>query len=581
MIRFDGYEADLESREVRQQGVKVKLADKSFEVLAMLLEHPGALVRREELRARLWPEGVFVDFENNLNAAVAKLRDALGDSSGKPKFIETLPRRGYRFIGCVSEPAASSAEAGARKRRLAVLPFENLSGDPAQEYFSDGMTEEMITELAALAPERLGVIARTSAMHYKGSRKDVAEIGRELDLDYVVEGSVRRSQGRVRISAQLVQVSDQTHLWASNYDAELSDVLQLQSQVAQAIARHIEIVVSPGESRTARPVLAVSPEAHDAYIRGLYEFNKCTPSSLIKAVEYLERAIEIDPRYVSPYQKLAVTHALSTLWGHAPGGESLPKAADAATRVLQIDQAIPEAHFALGMVHWFAKWDLAGTQRDFERAVELNPNEPYSHWALAMLLGSMMEDHRRAAAEARLARELDPLSIIIRSQSGWLLYWARQFGDAMAHARATLEMDGNNVQASYVLGYAATVSGRFQEAIAAFRGPADRYGDPFSLGGLAMAYGFAGESENAHAAIRRMEAVAEAQHVPAMCFAWAHLGFGNHERTIDWLEKSYAEHDVQVLFSRVTAVFDCLRNHPRYRALICKLPLPPLPLKAP
>lgn len=226
-VRFGAHELDLQSGELRKHGVKIKLRDKSFEVLTLLLERPGEVVKREELRARLWPADVFVDFDNNLNTAVTRLREALGDSAEKPKFIETLPRRGYRFIAHLSQPARGAEQAPTRKARLAVLPFENLSGDPAQEYFSDGMTEEMITQLAALAPERLGVIARTSAMHYKGTRKDIARIGRELDLDYVVEGSVRRAGDRVRISAQLIQVRDQTHLWASSYDSELRNILQL------------------------------------------------------------------------------------------------------------------------------------------------------------------------------------------------------------------------------------------------------------------------------------------------------------------------------------------------------------------
>ncbi|MGA2325497.1 MAG: winged helix-turn-helix domain-containing protein [Bryobacteraceae bacterium] len=574
-IRFGAYELDLRSGELHKHGVKIKLRDKSFEVLTLLLERPGEVVRREELRARLWPADVFVDFDNNLNTAVTRLREALGDSADKPRFIETLPRRGYRFIAHVSQPARDADRASARKARLAVLPFENLSGDPAQEYFSDGMTEEMITQLAALAPERLGVIARTSAMHYKGARKDIAGIGCELDLDYAVEGSVRRAGDRVRISAQLIQVRDQTHLWAKSYDSELRNILQLQGEVAEAIVRQIDVTVSPAGQRSLRRARPVDPEAHDAYIRGLFEYNKFNPSGLDQAVEHFGLAIEKDPQYALAHAKLAIARAFIGFWGYGPPSETFPKAEAAAGRALALDDTISDAHIALGIVHWFYHWKLEACQREFERAVDLSPNDPTAHWALAMFLGSMKEDHRKAVAGVSLAQELDPLSMSIRSTAGWVFYWSRQFDRAIAHCRKTLEMDENSVQAYLVLGLAALAIGSLNEAVAALEESAARFGDLFSLGDLGLAYGLAGEREKACAVIRQLEETARSQQVPSIFLAYAHSGLEDKDQALDYLEKAYAEHYAPILWLRVSPQYDALRGDPRYERLLHRLDLPP------
>jgi TolB-like protein len=578
-ICFGSFEVDLRAGELRKLGAKIKLREKSFHLLAALLEHPSEVVTREELRTRLWPPDVFVDFDNNLNTAVTRLREALGDSAEKPRYVETLPRRGYRFLAPVSIRSASPDELRASHVKLAVLPFDNLSGDPAQEYFSDGMTEELITELARMAPERLGVIARTSAMCFKGSRKEASRIGRELDVDYLVEGSVRRAGDRVRISAQLIQVEGQTHLWAESYDGELRDALKLQSDVAQAITRQIDINLSPGAVRRIGRAQPVNVEAYDSYLLGLHQLSQGSPGGFEKADEYLRVAIKKDPRFAPAYSKSAMGHAMCGFFGYAPYSDVYPKAELAARRVLELDSSLSEAHTALALVHWFHHWNLAACDREYECAIELNPNDPVAHWGMAMLQGSMKQDHQRAAAEAGLALALDPLSILIRSTLCWLPYWARHYDQAIAQARTTLELDENAPQALYVLGAAARAKGAYADAIAALEQAAAKFADPFSLAYLGMAYGLAGKRDQAQNVLRRLEQSCAPRHVPSIFPAFVYVGLGENRAAIDHIKKAFDEHDAFILWLRFSPDWDLLRGHPNFQQLLHRLDIAaPLPI---
>lgn len=573
-VRFGPFEVDLHAGELRKHGVKVKLREQSFQVLALLLECPSEVVTREDLRARLWPTGVFVDFENNLNTAVTRLREALGDSSEKPRYIETLPRRGYRFVATISKGVPRPDEGRVGNNRLTVLPFDNLSGDPDQEYFSDGMTEELITELACLAPGRLDVIARTSAMCYKGSRKGVTRIGRELDVGYVVEGSVRREGKRVRISAQLIRVDDQTHLWAKSYDGELRDALQLQRDIAQAIVRQIDVNLAIGSSHRMPRAYVLDPVAYDAYLLGLHQFSRASPNSYKRADEYFRLAIEQDPRFGPAHAKAAMANALSAFFGYAPHSEAFPQAESAARSALELDGTLTEAISALATVQWFHHWDLAECDRLLESAVGLNPNDPISHWTMAMFQGSMKGDHRRAASEARLGLSLDPLSIAIRSMTCWLPYWAREFERAIAQARATLELDENAIQAFYVLGTAARAKGDFETAITVLEQSAARFADPFSLAYLGMTYGLAGKRDQAQAVLDRLEAPCGSRLVPAIFPAFIYAGLGETSAAIDHIERAFEEHDAFVLWLGVSPDWDVLRCDPRFQNLLLRLDLP-------
>ncbi|MFN0166230.1 MAG: winged helix-turn-helix domain-containing tetratricopeptide repeat protein [Bryobacteraceae bacterium] len=564
ILRFSDFEVDLHAGHLQKGGRRVSLREQSFAVLAALLDRPGEVVTREELRKRLWPEDVFVDFDNSLNTAIARLREGLGDSAEHPRLIETLPKRGYRFIGKLV------AEAGGRKKtRLAVLPFANLSGDAAQEYFCDGMTEEIIGQLAVLAPEHLSVIARTTSMHFKGTQREVAQIGEELNLDYVLEGSVRREGERVRISAQLIQVSDQSHVWAKTYDADLRHVLSLQADVARSIAAQIRIALP--EAGIAGKV--VDPQGHDAYLRGLYHLSKQDPAGLRSGAECFEVAIQQDPQYAAGYAKLALCHALAGYFGYTLP-EVYPQAERAARMALELDRNSSDAYSAMGVVHWLYTWDLPGAERNFDRAIELNPNDPQSRMVRATFLATIPEDHAAAAADMDLARALDPLSMQIRINEGWLLYWSRQYDRAMAHARKTIELDENCVQAHGMLGLAAIAAGVPDQAVAALEVAGPRFGDPLSVSWLGMAYAMAGEAKKARAILRRFEGSMVAGYVPLVCPAWVHLGLGERQEALDLIEKAYDAHDAMLLILRVSPSFDTLREEGRYQRLIARLNLP-------
>jgi len=574
LICFGPFEVDLRTGELRKLGVKIKLRAKSFEVLALLLEHPAEVVTREELRTRLWPADVFVDFDNNLNTAVTRLRDALLDSAEKPRYVETLPRRGYRFLAPLTTKRGSHEELRTGRHRLAVLPFDNLSGDPVQEYFSDGMTEELITELARVAPERMRVIARTSAMRYKGTRKTVVRIGHELDVDYIVEGSVRRDGDHVRISAQLIQVDGQTHLWAQSYDDELRDALKLQSQIAQAIAGQVGVNLAVSAVQRTGQAQSVNVEAYDSYLLGLHHFSQGSPGGFESAEGYFRRAVEIEPRFAPAYSKSAMGHAMRGYFGYAPYHEAYPRAEAAARRALELDGSLAEPHATLATVNWFHHWNLAGCDREVECAIALNPNDPIAHWTAAMFQASMKEDHEQATAEANAALSLDPLSILIRSMVCWLPYWARHYDQAIAQARTTIELDEDASQAYYVLGASARAKGALADAVKTLEHAADKFGDPFSLAYLGMTYGIAGKRDQAQNILERLEPGGAPGRVPSIFPAFVYVGLGEHRKAIDHIEKAFDEHDAFVLWLRVSPDWDLLRTDPRFQQLLLRLNLP-------
>jgi TolB-like protein len=383
---FGGFHLDLAAGELRKRGVKLRLSGQPFEILRLLLERPGRVVSRQELRGRLWANETFVDFDHGLNAAINKLREILGDSSERPRFIETVPRRGYRFIAQVHDGASAllplrHRAVRRRIRSLAVLPLENLSGDPEQEYFADGMTEALITDLAKISALR--VISRTSVMQYKGAHKSLPQIAQELNVDGVVEGSVLRIGERVRITAQLVHSDSDTHLWAESYERDLRDVLAIQADVAQAIAAEIRVRVTPRERKQLRLVHTIDPKAHEAYLLGRYHWNKRAPDSLKKSLEYFRQAIEIQPHYALPYAGLADAYVLlgsMALQVMAPH-ETMPKARAAAERALQMDETLGEAHATLAYICAAYDYDWEAAERGFRLAVSLNPSYATArHW---------------------------------------------------------------------------------------------------------------------------------------------------------------------------------------------------------
>jgi TolB-like protein/DNA-binding winged helix-turn-helix (wHTH) protein len=465
--KFGVFVVDTRSGELRKGGVRVKLQERPFRLLVALVAKPGHLVTREELRQSLWPEGTFVDFDHNISSSINKLRSALNDSPTHPRYIETVGRRGYRFLadvkpvgpnGAAVEPAPelkaiAAAPSGTRWRvwrpwlaavgiatvltvaftgyrqwthsrtssqqatrtMLAVLPFENLTGDPGQEYFGDGLTEEMIAQLGRMDPQHLGVIARTSIMHYKHSQASLEQIAHELSVQYVLEGSIRRDSEKVRIAAQLIQVKDQTHLWAREYDRELKDVLPVQGEIAREIADEIQgslghhlPAVSTQQSSLSPPAL----EAYNLYLKGLYFWNKRTVTGFQEAIGYFQQATEKDRNFARAYAGLADAYALIAGYSGVPQVEYAPKARAAALRALEIDPNLPEAHTALALIVENYDWDWQTAEKEYRRAIELDPNYATAHhWYAEYLMwqGRFSE----ALVESERARQLDPLSLII------------------------------------------------------------------------------------------------------------------------------------------------------------------------
>ena len=374
-VRFAAFAVDLQAGELRRHGVKVRLQEQPFQMLAVLLERPGEVVTREELRRRLWPGGMFVDFEQSLATAVKKLRRALADSAAQPKFIETLPRRGYRFI------ATLEAEARAGKPIVAVLPFDNLTGDAGQEYFSDGLTEEMIARLGRLHPQRLGVIAWASAIRYKNSDKDIDQIGRELGADYVLKGIVGGVGERVRVSAELIQVKDRTHLWAERFEGDRANVPAFHGEIVRHIARSLQVDLLPAKRAAMVGVSSANPQAHGAFLKGRYCLNKGTAEGVQSAIAHFEEAASRDSRYAVAHAGLAVALDLADHFRVLPGRQAFPRAKAAAIRALELNDALPEAHNALAFATHSFDWDWAGAEQAYQRAIALNPNFATArHW---------------------------------------------------------------------------------------------------------------------------------------------------------------------------------------------------------
>jgi TolB-like protein len=494
MVRFADYGVDLSAGQLYKHGVRISLREKSFQVLVSLLEHPGEVVTREELRRQLWREEVFVDFDNNLNTAIARLREALCDSADHPRFIETLPKRGYRFLESVTKLPRTPEETPVRRAKLVVLPFVNLSGDPAQEYFSDAMTDEIIAALAGVAPEQLAVIARTTAMHYKGSQKDVARIGRELGVDYVVEGGVRRTDEEIRITVQLIQVTDQTHLFARKFDAEQHNIFNLQSGIAEEIAAHLDLGQRTERAGAGAPVATTGRKptedltAYNLYLQGRHHLYTWTPESATKAKQYLERAIARDPEFALAYDSLGELYWSLGFYGFTPPKEACSVGLCYALRAVEIDNDLAETHALLGRYRKQVDFNWPETQREMRRALELNPTSPVVRLRYAtsylMARGCLTE----AAAELEGVLEYDPMNLNVQCWFAVLHYLGRHYDRALEQLRLVLDVDPDYSLGHLVLGQTHCMEHEFEEAIAVFRKAVELYGgSPMVLGWLGLA----------------------------------------------------------------------------------------------
>ena len=630
VLRFEQFELDLESSEVRRNGARIHLQGQPFKILVLLARHSGHLVTRDHIRQQIWGDETFVDFEQGLNFCIKQIRSALGDDVHHPHYLETLPRRGYRFIvpvedvsaRVVDEPPAQSriaavetptqpsvpatrsnlwrvvvpalfALAGAGlalfvfwkpgvdlpgkpaggKVMLAVLPFENLSGDSEQDYLSEGMTEEMITQLGSINPEQLGVIARTSAMKYKESVEVIEEVGRGLGVHYVLKGSVRLSTGRVRITARLIQVRDHTHLWAETYDRELGDLLSLQEEVARAIAHEIRVQITHHEGASMAPRISANREVYPLYLKGRHFWNKRSPEAMARSIEYFRQAIALDPKYAPAYAGLADAYTVLGFHSFMPASEAYPKAKEAAAQALVLDDKLADAHTALAGILLDYDWDWAGCEREFRRAIELDPNSPMARaWCASCLVpAGRLEE---AIEQGRRALELDPLSPLINTSLGSHLHYAGRHKEAVEQHRKAIELDPNFAVAHLNLGRALEAQGDFAAALTEFR-TAYRLssGSPDSAGALGHALARSKRATEARKLLAELQAKAAKHFIPAYNIALIQAGLGDSEQALIWLEKAYEERSGRLGTLKVDSRFENLRSEPRFRALLARLRL--------
>jgi TolB-like protein/DNA-binding winged helix-turn-helix (wHTH) protein/lipopolysaccharide biosynthesis regulator YciM len=646
ILHFGVFEVDLKACELRKHGLRIKLPEQPFQVLVVLLEKPGEIITREELRNRLWPSDTFVDFDHGLNNAVMRLREVLGDASENPRFVETIPRRGYRFIAPVAgsalpeptttrsevesglvpvEAASPTAERAAleatsqaasirrrpatirlailitailalasllgaglfhytragtlksnrgQSKSLIVLPIENLSGDKDQEYFADGMTDDLIANLAKI--RSLRVISRSTAMAYKGTRKPLSQIASELNVDAVFEGTVLRVGNRVRITAELVQVSTDRHLWAETYESQMGDILALQNRVSSAIVNEIRINLTPEDQERLARNPAVAPEGYENYLKGRYYWNKRSDENLTRAIGYFEQATHQDPQYALAYAGLSDCYAIisAEIFGTMPAADAAPKAKAAALRALEIDPTLSEAETSLATVKFNYDWDWSGAAAGFAKSIQDNPSyaTAYQRYSLYLMAMGRTED---SVEQIDKAREIDPLSISINFSLGWRFYMARQYDRAIQQLRNTLEMDPSYELPHLILGLSYAQKGDFGLAIPELRKAVElSHGTPLMTSALANVSARSGNMAEAERLLANLSSESKRQYVSPYYFAVVYVGLGKREEAINWLEKAFADRSNGLVFLKVEPELDDLRSNPRFVALQRKLNFP-------
>jgi TolB-like protein/DNA-binding winged helix-turn-helix (wHTH) protein/Flp pilus assembly protein TadD len=633
-LRFGVFEMDLRAGELRKHGLKIRIQEQPFQVLAMLVQRAGEVVTREELQKKLWPADTFVDFDHGLNKAINKIREALSDSSESPRFVETVARRGYRFLADVKDVdgAQKGPESvnenvsrarnldlkevvGLRKspqfsltwkiagfalllviagfagwrlhsrsrtqsstflsnpiRSLAVLPLESLSGDASQDYFADGMTDELITDLGQISALR--VISRTSVMAYKRARRPLPQIAHELNVDAVVEGTVLRSGDQVRITAQLIEASTDKHLWSQSYEGELRDTLALQNRVARAIADQIRINLNPQEQAALKKVKLVNPEAYESYLKGRYFWNKRTADGLKVALAYFNQAIGEDPKYAPAYSGLADTYALLGDWQYAvmTPKEALPKAKAAAIKALELDSTLGEAHNSLAFCLDGFDWDFDSAGKEFRRAIELNPGYATAHHWYAWHL-TLLGRYDEAIAEMNKAENLDPLSLIIEADLAETLVLAHSYDESIRQSRKAIEMDPNFALAHNQLAQAYLQKHMNHEAVAELEKAVQLSGgSPTVMANLARAYVASGKRSEAVKLLSDLKKRSNLSYSHASEIAVIYAALGDGNQAMNWLEKAYDERFNPGVLLRPG--FDPLRMDARFQDLVRRIGLP-------
>ena len=576
VLRFGEFEVDLQAGLLFKHGSKVRLREQLFVVLSSLLERAGEIVSREELQKRLWPGDVVVDFDLNLNTAVAQLREALGDSAERPRFIETLTKRGYRFIGTVEVPAPAAGPASSTRAKIVVLPFANLTGDPDQDYLGDALTEELTAGLAVLAPGQLGVIARTTAMHYKGSPKEVALIGGELGVDYVLEGSYRRGGDRLVMNVQLIQTADQTHLFAGKYDAEMADLFGLQTRVAEDVAAHIPELSGPRSGGRVRKKPTEDLEAYKLYLQGRTSMYEVTPQGLAKAKRCYEEAIARDPQFALAYDGIGEFYWWTGFFGYVPPKQASFSGMGAVLRAIEIDPSLGETRALLAQFRQKIDYNWPEVRREMDVAKGLDPSSVLvgmRHAISYLLPHARLEE---AIREAERGLEFDPLFWLSRIWLSVFLWVARDYDRGLREVRFTEELGPDNFIAQFMVANILRDSGKPEEAIAPQRRAVELSGGlPQMLSWLGLTLARAGATDEARSLLQRIQAAAAQTYVSATSFVWVSLGLGAVDEAFVWMERAIDERDSMIIPIKTYPVLDPLRGDPRFRALLRKMNLEP------
>jgi TolB-like protein/DNA-binding winged helix-turn-helix (wHTH) protein/Tfp pilus assembly protein PilF len=621
ILRFDDYELDVRAGELRKRGVRLRLQGQPLQVLAALLNRAGDVVTHEELRAQIWTADTFVDFDHSLHNAIARLREVLGDSAETPRYIETLPRRGYRFIAPVNRTETQSPDpptpserpkeapyglrpsrsrtllaatiptllvvavvvwlartgthptnAAPRLNSIAVLPLANLSGDPSEEFFVDGMTDQLITDLAKVGSLR--VISRTSVMQYKGTKKDLPEIARELKVDAIVEGSVIRSGQRVRVTAQLLAAPADQHLWAETYDRDLGDILKLQGEVTNAIAEQVRAQLTPTQQALIRRAQAVNPGAYDAYLNGrLYFVNEFTkPDSLKKAQRYFEESIQKDPSFALAYAGLADTYVYLAFAGALQKDQAYRSAKEALAKALELDDSIGEAYDTLGLLSSNFDWDWEAADREFNRAIALAPSYSCAHEDRATFLALT---GRRAEALAELTKieQLDYGFSAGETESA-TYYELQDYPKLIESSRRGLLLDANDWVQHFNLGVGYEGTGKLEEAISEYKKAIKISDNPRSAVALAHAYSAAGKKAEAEKILRDLESKLKGTSATPYTMATIYAGLGEKDKAFEFLEKAYSEKSLDICWSlKSDLLLDSLRPDPRFQDLLRRIGL--------
>jgi TolB-like protein/DNA-binding winged helix-turn-helix (wHTH) protein/Tfp pilus assembly protein PilF len=620
VVRFGIFDLDVRARSLHKSGIRIKLQGQPFDILVLLISRRGEVVPREELQRTLWPADTFVDFEHSVNTAVMRLRDALGDSAESPRYVETVPRYGYRFIAPMEWPAEIAAppvqearqearpesQAGEPKRRIrllhswtagliitllaltivplsflglrarlvarssipaiqsvVVLPFVNLTGDAEQDYFADGMTEALTTELGKAHVVR--VISRTSAMNYKQTRKSIPEIARELNVDGVVEGGVQRASDRVSITAQLIYAPTDRHLWAQAYERDLRDALAMQREVAEAIAYAVQAKFIPQDQGGPAHPRQVDPEAYREYLRGRFFWEQRSEEALDRSIAHFDRALQIDPNFALAYAAEAEAYIPLAVRGYRAPKEPFAKAKEMAAKALALDDTLPGAHNALAAVH-FNQYDWDGAEREFKRAIELNPSYVTAHLWHGYFLEALGQQSANLA-ERRLGQELDPLNLAAGTGVGTAYFYLGQYDRAIEEQRKTLELSPGFDQALVNLGEVYEAKGMYADAIVV-------YGKAGASGSLGHAYAASGKKAEARKILRELDEQSKHRYVSPYDRALIYNGLGENDQALAWLEKA-EEQNVPLHHINVDQRFNSLRSNKRYQRLLRRIGFPP------